>query len=82
MSIDLYVMCAVISRTTAILNSSKADQEQKDYVLRMSKQICKDARRRFTRNFLSMSKNSDKNVIKISESVVKYGGYGLDIIDF
>jgi acyl-CoA dehydrogenase family member 9 len=82
MSIDLYVMCAVISRTTSILNGSKADPEQKDYVLRMSKQICKDARRRFTRNFLSMSKNSDKNVIKISESVVKYGGYGLDIIDF
>lgn len=82
MVIDLYVMCAVISRTTAILNSSKADQEQKDYVLRMTKQICKDARRRFTRNAKSMAKNSDKTVIKISESVVKYGGYGLDIIDF
>jgi acyl-CoA dehydrogenase family protein 9 len=82
MAIDLYVMCAVISRTTSILNSSKATQDQKDYVLRMSKQICKDARRRFTRNAKSMSKNSDKTVIKISESVVKYGGYGLDIIDF
>ncbi len=82
MVIDLYVMCAVISRTTAILNSSKADQDQKDYVLRLTKQICKDSRRRFLRNAKSMSKNSDKTVIKISESVVKYGGYGLDIIDF
>ncbi len=82
MVIDLYVMCAVISRTTAILNSSKANQEQKDYVLRMTKQICKDARRRFTRNAKSMTSNSDKTVIKISESVVKFGGYGLDIIDF
>ncbi len=82
MCIDLYVMAAVISRTTAILNSSKADQEQKDYVLRLTKQICKNARRRFTRNAKSMAKNSDKTVIKISESVVKYGGYGLDIIDF
>ncbi|MBC7540929.1 MAG: acyl-CoA dehydrogenase family protein [Bacteriovorax sp.] len=82
MVIDLYVMCAVISRTTAILNSSKATQDQKDYVLRMSKQICKDSRRSFTRNVRSMAKNSDKTVIKISESVVKYGGYGLDIIDF
>ncbi len=82
MCIDLYVMLAVISRTTAILNSSKATQDQKDYVLRMTKQICKDSRRRFTRNAKSMSKNSDKTVIKISESVVKYGGYGLDIIDF
>ncbi len=82
MVIDLYVMCAVISRTTAILNSSKPSQEQKDYVLRMTKQICKDARRRFTRNAKSMGKNSDKTVIKISEAVVKFGGYGLDIIDF
>lgn len=82
MVIDLYVMCAVISRTTSILNSSKVREDQKDYVLRMTKQICKDARRRFTRNEKSMAKNSDKTVIKISESVVKYGGYGLDIIDF
>lgn len=82
MCIDLYVMCAVISRTTSILNSTKATQEQKDYVLRMTKQICKDARRRFTRNVKSMGKNSDKTVVKISESVVKFGGYGLDIIDF
>ncbi|MGZ3808042.1 MAG: acyl-CoA dehydrogenase family protein, partial [Bacteriovorax sp.] len=82
MVIDLYVMCAVISRTSAILNSSKATQDQKEYVLRMTKQICKDARRRFIRNAKSMSKNSDKTVTKISESVVKYGGYGLDIIDF
>ncbi len=82
MCIDLYVMCAVIARTTAILNSSKATADQKDYILRMTKQICKDARRRFLKNAKSMSKNSDKSVIKISESVVKYGGYGIDIIDF
>ena len=82
MVIDLYVTCAVISRTTAIMNSSKATQDQKDYVFRMTKQICKDANRRFSKNAASMSKNSDKTVIKISESVVKFGGYGLDIIDF
>lgn len=82
MVIDLYVMCAVISRTTSILNSSKATQDQKDYVLRMTRQICKESRRRFTRNAKSMSLNSDKTIVKISESVVKYGGYGLDIIDF
>jgi acyl-CoA dehydrogenase family protein 9 len=65
MVIDLYVMCAVISRTTAIMNSSKATADQKEYVMRMTKQICKDARSRFTRNAKSMSKNSDKTVIKI-----------------
>jgi acyl-CoA dehydrogenase family protein 9 len=82
MSINLYVMVAVISRTTAILNSSKATAEQKEYVLRLTKQICKNHRREFARNARSMGKNSDKTVQKISESVVKFGGYGLDIIDF
>jgi acyl-CoA dehydrogenase family protein 9 len=82
MSINLYVMVAVISRTTAILNSSKASAEQKEYVLRLTKQICKNHRREFARNARSMGKNSDKTVQKISESVVKFGGYGLDIIDF
>ena len=82
MAINLYVMVAVISRTTAILNSSKATAEQKEYVLRLTKQICKNHRREFARNARSMGKNSDKTVQKISESVVKFGGYGLDIIDF
>ena len=82
MAINLYVMVAVISRTTAILNSSKASAEQKEYVLRLTKQICKNHRREFARNARSMGKNSDKTVQKISESVVKFGGYGLDIIDF
>jgi acyl-CoA dehydrogenase family protein 9 len=82
MAINLYVMVAVISRTTAILNSSKPSADQKEYVLRLTKQICKNHRREFARNARSMGKNSDKTVQKISESVVKYGGYGLDIIDF
>ena len=82
MVIDLYVIISVISRTTAILNSSKATQEQKDYVLRMTKYICNDSGRKIRRNLKAVSKNNDKLVVKISESVVKAGGYGLDIIDF
>lgn len=82
MVIELYVMLAVISRTTAILNSSKPSQEEKDHVLRMTKYICKDSRRKFKRHYTNMTKNSDKTIAKISESVIKNGGYGLDIIDF
>ena len=82
MVIELYVMLAVISRTTAILNSSKTTQEQKDYVLRMTKLICNDSSRKVRRNLRAMGKNNDKTIIKISESVVKNGGYGFDIIDF
>lgn len=82
MVIELYAIMAVISRTTAILNSSKATQEQKDYVLRLTKYICNDSGRKIKRNLRAMAKSNDKSVIKISETVVKNGGYGLDIIDF
>jgi acyl-CoA dehydrogenase family protein 9 len=82
MVIELYVILAVLSRTTAILNSSKATQEQKDYALRLTKYICNDSGRKIRRNLRAMGKNNDKMVAKISESVVKAGGYGFDIIDF
>ena len=38
--------------------------------------------RKIKRNLKAMAKNNDKSVAKISESVVKAGGYGFDIIDF
>jgi acyl-CoA dehydrogenase family protein 9 len=82
MVIHLYVTVAVLSRTSSILNNSKVTADQKDYVLRMTKIICKESRIKFDRNLKKMSKNQDKSVAKISEHVVSFGGYGLDIIDF
>jgi acyl-CoA dehydrogenase family protein 9 len=82
MAIHLYVTVAVISRTTSILNNSKVSASQKDYVLRLTKIICKESRIKFQRDFKQMTKNQDKSVVKISEHVVNFGGYGLDIIDF
>jgi hypothetical protein len=68
MVIELYVIISVISRTTAILNSSKATQEQKDYVLRLTKYICNESGRKIRRNLKAVSKNNDKLISKISES--------------
>ena len=82
MTIDLYIILATISRTTAILNGTKATAEQKEHVLRLTKYICNDSGRKIKRNLKAMAKNNDKAVAKISEAVVKAGGYGLDIIDF
>jgi acyl-CoA dehydrogenase family protein 9 len=82
MVIELYVQLAVISRTTSILNAQQATPEQKEYVTKLTKLICKDSRKKFTRFHKTMSKNSDKIVAKVSEQVIKQGGYGLDIIDF
>ena len=82
MATELYVILACISRTTSILNGTKANQEQKDQALRLTKYICKDSGRKIKRNLKAMSNNNDKAVAKISESVVKAGGYGFDIINF
>jgi acyl-CoA dehydrogenase family protein 9 len=82
MCMELYVQLAVISRTSSILNNTKASADQKDYVLKLSKLILRDSRKKFERNNKAMAKNLDKSVIKVSEHMVKFGGYGLDIIDF
>ncbi|MBY0414674.1 MAG: acyl-CoA dehydrogenase family protein [Bdellovibrionales bacterium] len=82
MVIDLYIIVAVISRTTAILNGSKATVEQKEHALRLTKYICNDSGRKIRRNLKAMSKNNDKSVAKISAQIVKAGGYEFDIIDF
>lgn len=82
MCMELYVQLAVMSRTTSILNNSKATEEHKDYVLKLSKLILRDSRKKFSKNQRAMAKNLDKTVVKVSEHVVKFGGYGLDIIDF
>ncbi|MBC7714498.1 MAG: acyl-CoA dehydrogenase family protein [Rhizobacter sp.] len=82
MVIELYVMVATISRTTAILNGTKATAEEKEYVLRLTKYICNESGRKIRRNIKAMAKSNDKTIAKLSESVVKAGGYGLDIINF
>ena len=82
MVIQLYVTLAVISRTTSILNNSKVSAEQKDYVLRLTKIICREARIQFQHAHRNMTKNQDKSLAKVAEHMVNVGGYGLDIIDF
>tara|TARA_R110000868_G_scaffold14304_2_gene66501 strand:+ start:448 stop:2232 length:1785 start_codon:yes stop_codon:yes gene_type:complete len=82
MTIELYVMLSLLSRTTSILNSSDVDQKKKDYVTKMCKLGFHDSRRRFVSNLKGMTKNKDKMIKEISEMVVENGGYGLDIIDY
>ncbi|MDD0852304.1 acyl-CoA dehydrogenase family protein [Halobacteriovorax sp. GB3] len=82
MVINLYVMIAVMSRTTAILEKDDVAQDKKDYVLGLAKIALKESRKNFVNNLKSMHKNNDKTVEKVSKSVCDYDGYGLDIIDY
>ncbi len=82
MSIQLYVMIAVISRTTSILNDEKIDEEKKEYCFNLAQHSLRRAKHVFVSNLKEMSKNSDKIEKALSDQVAKNGGYGLDIIDF
>jgi acyl-CoA dehydrogenase family protein 9 len=84
MSIQLYVMVAVLSRGTSILNNKDIDQKEKDYCINLVKLSFEMARDEFVSNLKCMSgeKNKDKLTISISDSVCEKDGYGLDIIDF
>ncbi len=82
MVMELYVILATISRTTTIMNDASVSTEKKDYVMKMTKYICKTARQKFMQENKMMTKNYDKTIAKISDIVANQGGYGLDIIDF
>ncbi len=82
MAIDLYVMVALLSRTTSILNREEIAQEKKDYVLHLTKIAFEETRHHFTANFKGMTKNVDKSIKAASDHVAQSMGYGLDIIDF
>lgn len=82
MAINLYVMIAVMSRTTAILEKGDVSQDKKDYVLSLAKIVLNESRKNFVKNLKAMNSNTDKDVESVSKAVCEYDGYGLDIIDF
>ncbi len=82
MAIQLYVMIAVISRTTSILNDEKLDEEKKEYCFNLAQHSLRRAKHEFVSNLKEMTKNIDKIEKELSNQVAKNGGYGLDIIDF
>ena len=60
MTIQLYVMLAVISRTTAILNSEKVDEKKKEYCFDLAQHSLRRAKHEFVANLKEMTKNIDK----------------------
>ena len=81
-SIQLYIMLSVISRTTSILNDKNVDEEQKKYVLNLTNHACRDIRYQVIGDLKAMSNNIDETVVKITDRVSQEGAYGLDILDF
>jgi acyl-CoA dehydrogenase family member 9 len=82
MSINLYAMVAVLSRTTAILENEKISEDKKSYVQSLALIALDEARHEFMANYKDMDKNIDKHIVEASKHVISSEGYGLDIIDF
>jgi len=82
MAIELYVMVAVLSRTTSIMEKKDVDQAKKDYVMNLAKVALRESRSTFVRNLKEMTSNQDKLIAETSKQVCDNDGYGLDIIDF
>lgn len=82
MSMELYAMLCVLSRTTAILNKAEVSDSDKKYVLTMTEIICRDARQKFTQNHKRLGETYDTLIPTVSKAVAERDGYGLDIINF
>ncbi len=82
MAIALYVQTAVISRTDSILKDKDISQDDKDYVLNLSKISLIDNRRNFIANKKRLDGRYDSIIPKASKGVCDRGGYGLDILKF
>ena len=79
---DLYVMLAVISRTTSILENKNIDQQKKDYIKLLFQESFYSLKYDFSSNLKSMGKNFDRDTQKLSEFICQENGYGLDIINY
>lgn len=82
MVIELYAMACVMSRTTSILEDENISDDRKDYVLKLTRYICADSRRKFISELKGMTTNFDKTIETVSDYVCKHDGYGMDIIDY
>lgn len=79
MVMELYAMLATFSRTTSILNDQSCSEKNKEYILNLTKLAFIESKKTFIANLKSMSKNEDKLIAEISQSVCENGGVLFDI---
>ncbi len=82
MAIQLYVILAMLSRTTSILENNDISDDEKNYIYSLTELAFKDARQEFYMNSKRLRGEYDKNLVTVSEFVVKRDGFGFDIIDY
>ena len=81
MAIDLYVILAMLARTSTALDEN-TDEADKDYTVLLFRQAFSILKYDFISNLKRMDKNIDEQTQKLSDMVCQRDGYGLDIIRF
>ncbi|MBP9674380.1 MAG: acyl-CoA dehydrogenase family protein [Bacteriovoracaceae bacterium] len=80
MVIDLYVLMAVFSRTTLVLENKKLSEADAEYYVGLTKITYRNLRQDFQMNLKHMKTNLDNTTQKVSDAVCEREGYGLDVI--
>lgn len=81
-AIELYVQLAVLSRTTAILNSTKIPEGDKKYIKDLTHLVCTNSKQTFMKNVKRLFSSYDAHLPRVSDEVCKRDGIGFDIIDY
>ena len=71
-AIDLLASCAVISRTTSLIER-RGSVDKCQHELAMTVAFCHEARRRINANFRSANKNNDAELKAIADAVIERG---------
>ncbi len=82
MAIELYAQLCVLARTSTVLADPDLSDEDKQYVLNLTRITCIDSRQTFMRNKKRLGGFYDSVVPKVSEETCKREGYDLDILKF
>jgi acyl-CoA dehydrogenase family protein 9 len=82
MVIELYAQLALLSRTTAILNSAQIPAAEKTYIKQLAEVALSQSRQVFLLNSKRLATEFDKSMSPLSEQVCQRDGMGFDIINY
>ena len=78
-AIDLLAMCAVIARTTRLIE--KKGESASAQQMHLTLAFCSEAYRRIRTNFRAAARNNDQDLKSVAQHVVERGGVDDDILD-
>ena len=82
MAIHLYVMVAVIGRTSSVLDDPGVQEGEKTYCLLLAENTLSASRKTVIANLAGMARNRDRETGELSRRICAHDGRAPDIIEF